>query len=478
MRERKIDIIKIDNLPIYHRFDGRKEIPMKNNASPETRSSVFNENKIAFSFAAISDIHIGNDPNKRDERHFENALLQIKAHGVHAVLVAGDLINAGGYGGKYAQMYDYKRVYESVFDPKETPMVHAVGNHDVKWSAESKAYSDILNGMLGEDYFLTDIDHDILSTEGNRHCVIGGYHILTLLPVTYTNVTFTEQTKTWLDKTLAQITAADPNTYVLVFTHPMIYDTVYGSTLGREPGSALTDMWVTSDITDILSKYNQVVTFGGHLHFPLNDPRSIMQTEFTALGCGSVNYMAIEDGGYVNMASATTMKDKYEFSQGLICEIDENGNMRIHRMDFYNQTTIDTPWEISYPTADGAHLKKYGKDRGYPENNAAPTLSEIETSLDEVDENGQRIVTVEFAAAKDDTFAHHYTMEIKQVTTGETYKSFRILSDFYRAKTPELMKKTLSHRFRVQAPNEYEIILTAYDSWGAASEPLSHRFKA
>lgn len=453
---------------------------MKNdtyNVSSENRSNIFNENKIAFSFAAISDVHIGNDPNKRDEHNFTSALTQLKERGVDAVLVAGDLINAGGYGGKYEQMYDYKRVYETVFDPKVTPMVYAVGNHDVKWSADSKIHSDILNGMLGEDYFLTDVDKDILSTEGNRHCVIGGYHILTLLPVTYTNVTFTEATKAWLDKTLAEITAADPNSYVLIFTHPMIYDTVYGSTLGREPGSALTDMWVTSDITDILSKYNQVVTFGGHLHFPLNDPRSIMQTKFTSLGCGSVNYMAIEDGGYVNMASATTMKDKYEFSQGLLCEIDENGNMRINRMDFYNKTTIDTPWEISYPTSDGAHLKKYGKDRGFPENNVAPTLSEIGVTLIESDEKGQ-IATVEFAAAKDDEFAHHYTLELKNASTDETLKTVKILSDFYRVRIPAEMKKTFSQRIRLPDADEYKLILTAYDSWGAASEPISHTFKA
>jgi hypothetical protein len=151
---------------------------------------------------------------------------------------------------------------------------------------------------------------------------VNGYHIITLLPVTYTDVTYTQATKDWLDRTLAEITSENPNAYVIVLTHPMIYDTVYGSTLGREQGSTLKDMWVTSDLTDILSKYNQVITFGGHLHFPLNDPRSIMQTAFTSVGCGSVSYMAIEDGGYENMASLTAMKDKFEFSQGLICQID------------------------------------------------------------------------------------------------------------------------------------------------------------
>ena len=438
-------------------------------------TEIFNESKIVFSFAAISDVHIGNDNAGRDTKFFTNALTQIKEFGVDAVLTVGDLINAGGYGGKYEQIYDYKKVYESVFDPKETPMIFAVGNHDVHWSEHSKQYADILNSMLGSDYFLKDVDKEILDSEGNRHCVVNSYHIITLLPVTYTQVSYTQATKDWLDQTLAQITAENPNAYVMILTHPMIYDTIYGSTLGREPGSTLKDMWVTSDLTDILSKYNQVIVFGGHLHFPLNDPRSIMQTAFTSVGCGSVSYMAIEDGNYENMASLTTMNDKYEFSQGLICQIDENGNLRINRMDFYNKTTIDTPWEISHPTADGSHLTAYGKDRGFPENNLSPVLSQnIKAVMDEADSEGNRNVIIEFGAAQDDTFAHHYTMEFKK--SGESIKTFKILSDFYRVKTPAEMKDTLTCNIGVLSPADYEVILTAYDSWGAASEPISYKF--
>ena len=438
--------------------------------------NVFDESKIVFSFAAISDIHMCNDNTGRDKDFFTNALTQIKEFGnVDAILAVGDLINAGGYGGKFEQMRVYKKVYESVFDPKEMPMIFAVGNHDVHWSAESKIYADKLNEFLGPDYFLNDVDHNIRETEGNRHCVVNGYHIITLLPVTYTQVSYTQATKDWLDQTLAQITTENPNAYVIILTHPMIYDTVYGSTLAREPGSTLKDMWVTSDLTDILSKYNQVVTFGGHLHFPINDPRTIMQTAFTSLGCGSVSYMAIEDGNYENMASVTTMNDKYEFSQGLICQIDENGNMRINRMDFYNKTTIDTPWEISHPTADGSHLTAYGKDRGFPENNSAPIISKhIQAIMSDPDDEGNRNVVIEFGAAKDDTFAHHYTMEFKKA--GEPIKTFNILSDFYRVKTPSEMKDSLTCNIGALSPADYEVVLTAYDSWGAASEPASLKF--
>ena len=443
-------------------------------------TKVFDETKIVFSFAAISDIHIGNDANNVEENKFKSALLQIKefaakndADGIDAILAVGDLFEGSGYGGDNALMVEFKNIYESVFDPKETPMIHTPGNHDLKWDSTAKNVAALQNALLGDDYFLTDVDKNILATEGNRHCVVNGYHIITLLPVTSTQVSYTQGTKAWLDQTLAQITAEDPNSYVIVLTHPMIYDTVYGSTLGREPGTMLTDMWATSDLTDILSKYNQVITFGGHLHFPLNDPRSIMQTSFTSLGCASVNYMAIEDGKYQEMATQTTMKDKNEFSQGLVCQIDENGNMRITRMDFYNETTIDTPWEISYPTADGSHLTAYGTDRGSAEKNTAPVISQNIKAV--ITPSGtQKSVTIEFGAATDDTFAHHYTMEFKKA--GKTLKTFNILSDFYRATSPSEMSDTLTCKIGSLSAAEYEVILTAYDSWGASSESVSLKF--
>jgi hypothetical protein len=65
-------------------------------------------------------------------------------------------------------------------------------------------------------------------------------------------------------------------------------------------------------------------------------------------------------------------------------------------------------------------------------------------------------------------------MEFKMA--GKTRKTFNILSDFYRAKSPADMKKTLSQPIGMLSPNDYEIILTAYDSWGAASEPVSLQF--
>ena len=84
--------------------------------------NTFDASKIVFSFAAISDIHMCNDNTGRDKAFFTSALTQIKEFGgVDAILAVGDLINAGGYGGKFEQIYVYKKVYESVLIRRKCP---------------------------------------------------------------------------------------------------------------------------------------------------------------------------------------------------------------------------------------------------------------------------------------------------------------------------------------------------------------------
>lgn len=439
----------------------------------------FDAESIVFSFAAISDMHIEGSTTDTTAQKLESALVQLKEQaaiddedGLDAVFAVGDLINAGGYGGKYEQMENFKTVYEKVFSPTEMPMIFTPGNHDVAWTKDAVSAAENLNEILGEEYFLTDIDKEAFESEGNRHCVVDGFHVITLLPTGSEPVTYTEETKKWLDATLAEITEENPNQFVFVLTHPMIYDTVYGSDLGPLKYSGITNMWYTSDITNILSKYNQVVTFGGHLHFPLNDPRSIMQTAFTSLGCGSVRYMAIEAGNYEDMAGATTMLDKDEYSQGLLVQIDKNGNMRVTRMDFYHEETIGEDWTVSYPVSDGSHLTKYAKDRGDAENNTAPTLSTFDVTLGEVS-GANQAVSVSFAAGTDDEFVHHYKIVITE-KNGTVVATHNILADFYRHADPADMKQTWEKELAaIPRGGTYEVSLTAYDSWDAESNTLT-----
>ncbi len=447
----------------------------------------FDESKIVLSFAAISDIHVNNAKELADGgAYFKSALAQLveyaakhDADGLDAIIGVGDLTESYTYTDavKQVEMERFNNIYNNSA-AAEIPFIFTLGNHDHDNGKSGPGLASFLelqgNAELHQKYDVSCPD----AANGSRYAVIGDYHFLFVEPSTYvasgadpSGAKYDAATLAWLDETLADITASNPDQYVFVMTHAMIYDTVYGSDL-------LTSgiFWYTKEIIDVLEKYPQVVTFGGHLHFPLNDPRSIMQTAFTSLGCGSVNYMALENGGYEDMASATTMKDKNEFSQGLLVQVDENGNVRFTRMDFYNETTIGEDWIISAPTADNSHLETYGKDRA--DTNEAPVVSEMTAVMGKFNASGKkRLVTINFAAATDDEFAHHYELSLINNDTGKVLATYKILSDFYRHGDPADMKQEYSQVLGNLDPGKtYTMELVAIDSWGAVSETLTYEF--
>jgi hypothetical protein len=277
---------------------------------------------------------------------------------------------------------------------------------------------------------------------------------------------YPEESIKWLDEQLKQITEAEPYKYVLVITHAMIYGTVYGSflddTYEKHPG-----YWSTRVLTEVLCKYPQAVTFGGHLHFPLNDPRSIWQGPFTVMGTASTRYMAIDNGGYEDMAGYTIMKDKDEYSQGLLLQFDNKGNMRAVRMDFYNQTTIGEPWVARHPQ-DNARTKYSPAQRKAA--NKAPVLSRIECKDLGASKDGRHSIQLSWPSGADDEFAHTYFLNVKK--GGKTVMTKKILSDFYHEPRPSLMKKTWTRVIELE-PGSYEISLHAIDSWDAESNTVS-----
>lgn len=429
----------------------------------------FDDKKIVLSFGVLSDLHI-NSPDAMPAQKLEKTLKILKAKaaeqdrdGLDGVLVAGDLIdNAYANPENYRQAEWLKAIYEKQFNPVEVPLIYATGNHDIynEFTSNSVKEAQNLSRIFGPDWFRTDLDMKAKEELECRHCVVGDCHILCVTPVHAAPVTYSAEAKEWLDRTLSQITAKDPDRYVLLLTHPMIYGTVYGSELG--------EYWYTADLTPILDRYPQVITFGGHLHFPLNDPRSIWQGRFTALGTGSNRYMAIEAGKYEEMSGGTIMRDHNEFSQGMLLQIDSHGNVRFTRLDFYNGDTIGEPWVLSAPRRDGSHLLKYSHTRR-KEANQAPVLSDIKVTVGESD--GEKCpVSVDWAAGTDDEFVHHYVVIVKQLRKVVVQKN--VLSDFYRHPKVEDMKKEYSLKLGSLAPGSYEVYVCAFDSWGAAAAPV------
>ena len=448
--------------------------------APRELSPVFDESKIALSLAAISDVHIEGSSDAYANK-FTSALNQLKvkaaesdANGIDGVMVVGDLIQRA----EITMAQNFKALYEDVFKPTEVPMIYTIGNHDMNpkydWTPSTVAQSVAMANTFGDEYFKTDIDNTMRNNYEARHCVIGGYHILAVTPNGDQPITYSPNVITWLDQQLDAITKTDPNRYVIVLTHPMIYNTIYGSLLGEDGGvwtSTLPNYWATRVLTGVLEKYPQVVSFHGHLHFPINDPRSLWQGKWTALGCGSTRYMAIEPAGWEGISSTpTVMNDANNFSQGYLVQFDVNGNMRIVKMDFFNNGTIGEPYVMQYPDAAGANLAKYNNVTRKAANQA-PTMSTIEAK----DVKDNEAASVTFAAGKDDEFVHHYVITLSK--GGNVVATKKILADFYLHPNTSEMKSSWTYGFgTLSESGQYTVSVVAVDSWDAESAPVSATF--
>jgi len=428
---------------------------------------IFDESNVILSFGALSDIHItGNGSGDDAESKFRAALNQLKLQaakhdkdGLDAIAIAGDIADTG----KTSQVEAFTKI---VKESGIANVMLATGNHD--FYGDGKATLLDYYNVMGENYFAADVDKSMLE-KGARHCIVNGQHFFFIEPVSYSNdCPYAPDVMAWLDASLKEITEAEPNAYIFLFTHPMPYNTCYGSDLSG--GS-----WYTTHLTETLAKYPQVVTFGGHLHFPVNDERSIMQTAFTSLGCGSVRYLAIERG-YSNMQSATVPKDAYRVSSGLLVQVDAGGNVRITRMDFSNNSTFKTPWEIEAPAADKSHLEKYSADRA--ESNKAPTLTGTPTLKADANLTTGTVsgASITVPAGNDDDFVHHYKITVKNETTGQV-NTYLFLSDFYRHSLPRNMAKTLTFPLDITSSGKYTVDVIAVDSWNAESAKISCEFK-
>lgn len=448
--------------------------------APRELSPVFDESKIALSLAAISDVHIEGSSDAYANK-FTSALNQLKvkaaesdANGIDGVMVVGDLIQRA----EITMAQNFMALYEDVFKPTEVPMIYTIGNHDMNpkydWTPSTVAQSVAMANTFGDEYFKTDIDNTMRNNYEARHCVIGGYHILAVTPNGDQPITYSPNVITWLDQQLDAITKTDPNRYVIVLTHPMIYNTIYGSLLGEDGGvwtSTLPNYWATRVLTGVLEKYPQVVSFHGHLHFPINDPRSLWQGKWTALGCGSTRYMAIEPAGWEGISSTpTVMNDANNFSQGYLVQFDVNGNMRIVRMDFFNNGTIGEPYVMQYPDAAGANLAKYNNVTRKAANQA-PTMSTIDVK----DVKDTDAASVTFAAGKDDEFVHHYIVTLSKA--GNVVATKKILADFYLHPNTSEMKSSWTVDFgTLSESGQYTVTVVAVDSWDAESAPVSATF--
>ena len=423
----------------------------------------FDEDNIVFTFGAVSDIHIDGTLGSSTTNKYLNAARLLKKYSggnIDAITVDGDF-SQSSYNDNIPQAY--KSINDEVFG-EDIKSFFITGNHDAQgsdWSSLNKFYNQ-LGSYCTEDEPGTNL------ARGNRHMVINGYHFIGVNMMDYWNsqeARFDPQDLVWLDTELAAARAAAPGKHIFVYTHAPVFGTTYGSDLYTGT------WWGSRSIYDHLKDYPEVVTFGGHVHFPLEDERTIYQRDFTSLNCGSVQYMAIENG-YLESGSKTTIDpDSWAVSDGLMLQIDAGGNVKITRIDFGRDAIIKQPFYIPAPDLVNKTNLMYYDDYRFEEANEAPAFPEDATVTAAI--NGSN-VEANFTAANDDDMVHRYVFEITGIPSGRK-TSAKSFSEFYNYPQVRDMPKSYRRLIPYTAASGdrgFELAVYAVDSGGKTSEPI------
>lgn len=241
-------------------------------------------------FTVVSDSHVGFAGDNGTQRiqkvlslGYDIAENDKNYGSLDAALFVGDLTDDG----RKDQFLSFMSAVNSVIDYDETDLMTVMAkSHDgYKRDKETFSYFEEMSGQP-KDF----------------HSVVNGFHFIGISASKNKDEQYTEDQREWLTAQLDEAVKNDPAKPVFLMHHEHVFDTVYGS---REE-----DGWGIDYFKDIFEKYPQIVHFSGHSHYPVNDPRSIWQGAFTAVGTGALKYAEftvdgesrIHPDGYKNMA--------------------------------------------------------------------------------------------------------------------------------------------------------------------------------
>lgn len=215
--------------------------------------------------------------------------------------IAGDITNKGTKEefDSFKEIYDYGREKGLEF-----LCTVAKGHDSITMGKQSLEYYKSLTGQ-----------------ETDFHRVIGGYHFIGVSTSKMKKHFNSQFQKMWLKKELDKAVKDTPDKPVFLMHHEHIKYTVYGSF--DEDG------WGKILFADLLKKYPNVVDFSGHSHYPVNDPRSVWQREYTAIGTGSLKYTELTVDGEQKIHPEAFE----ECANFLIVEADKDNNLRVIGID-------------------------------------------------------------------------------------------------------------------------------------------------
>ena len=392
--------------------------------------------KPALRFMVVSDVHYKDEPCVEEERMAKALQIAYRLSEesesykkLDAVYAVGDFANSG----TETQMRKFKATLDK-YCKEETQYCLMMASHEYHGGGVEKAHE------LFKEIFDIPVDN---------HRVINGFHFISM---TCSHACEFEDDKVeFAKKALKEAREADPKKPIFFFQHPHITDTVSGSIY-----------WADEKFYTTFMDFPQVIDFSGHSHVPINDPRSIFQKHFTALGTGSLSYFELDE---FDKYYGTVPPNKADCAQMLLVEADENGRVRIYPYDVLTDNFFPFVWEIDEPWNPESFKytdARYKTDKApyFPES----TLLEIT----DVNDKGFKLT---FSQAKsDDEYVNDYKIVIKEKATGTIIKQSCLWSEYYFYNMPETLSITFDD---LDSGKDYTVDIFAGSFWNTLSKPIS-----
>ena len=282
------------------------------------------------------------------------------------------------------------------------------------------------------------------------HVCVGGFHVIGVSASKNDQLIYDDGQIAWLRRELERATKDDPKKPVFVLHHEHIRDTVYGS-------SAF-DGWGETFFAGVLRDFPQVVDLSGHSHYPLNDPRSVWQGAYTAIGTGAIRYAEFT----VDDVRTYHPEGNDAVATCWIVELDKACRLRLRGVDILAQQVLCD--DVLDNPADP-------QNRAYtPEKRAAaskpPVFAPGAAIKTEPTETGVAL-TVPAAASVDGTPVVLYRAAAFDEAGAEKAKTWT-LPRYYTAQ-PE---KAVTLHLELQQHGVYTVRVTAETAWGVQSAPL------
>ncbi len=239
-----------------------------------------------------------------------------------AVLMAGDITDDGTKLG----FASFKAAQDAVL--KE-------GTKSLSVIAKSHDSRSMGNAAAGK-YFT-----EVTGQPTDFHEVINGFHFIGISVSATEGDHYSEYQREWLVEQLNAAVKDDPFKPIFVMHHEHVANTVYGS--------SDFDGWGVNYFADIFKRYPQIVHFSGHSHYPINDPRSIWQGEYTALGTGGLYYVELT----VDDERTVHPQGHKKVASFWVVEVDANNRIRMRAVDltaeeYLVEYNLSSPFERRY----------------------------------------------------------------------------------------------------------------------------------